>query len=208
MDTESRHQCLIYEGSPSGQMPALAALIRQKLAENYRCLYLNSPPMVTDMRFFLSAAGVNVVDEVVETNLVLSSEPAVSSDGNFDVDLMIRKLEESIEQALDDGYKGLFATGDMTWEFGSKESYSKLLRYEWRLERLFHKRPELCGICQYHSDTLPREVMRKGLLSHTTLFINETLSRINQHYTQSESLAEEASANSELDGAIANLLKG
>jgi len=207
MGLESRHQCLIYEGAPSQQLPALAALIRQKLAENYRCFYLNSPAMVESMCSSLAVTGVDIAHEVAKTSLVLTSETAVSANGIFDADLMIHKLEDALDQALKNGYQGLFATGDMTWEFGPKESFSKLLEYEWQLEKLFRKRHELCGICQYHSDTLPRDAMRKGLLSHPVIFINETLSRINQYYTPSELFDEQAAANSELDVAITGLLK-
>jgi hypothetical protein len=46
MQQLSRHQCLIYRGSPAQQLAALAALMRRKLGERHRCLFLNSVPMV------------------------------------------------------------------------------------------------------------------------------------------------------------------
>ena len=166
MEDESRHQCLIYEGAPSTQLPVLAAVMHRKLEEGHRCFYLNSPPMVAGMRSCLAAKGLDIVSEITRARLVLSSEPAVAADGSFNIDLMLHKIEDALDQALDDGYKGLFAAGDMTWEFGPKKDFAKLMEYEWRLEKLFQKRQELCGICQYHQDTLPREVVRQGLLTH------------------------------------------
>lgn len=57
-----------------------------------------------------------------------------------------------------------------------------------------------------HQDTLPQEVMRQGLLAHTTVVINETLSRINPHYLRSkQQLAESNIKTSELDELIATL---
>jgi MEDS: MEthanogen/methylotroph, DcmR Sensory domain len=91
-----------------------------------------------------------------------------------------------VDQALNEGYAGLWATGDMSWEFGPKKDFSKLLAYEWRLEELFSKHPTLCGICQYHKDTLPREIAHQGLLTHQAIFINDTLSRLNPHYVGRE----------------------
>jgi hypothetical protein len=202
MESVSRHQCLIYEGSPLQQLPALAAVIQQKLRENFRCLYLNSPSMVAGMRSCLETLKVDVANEVTKTRLVLSPDPVTSADGGFDVDLMIRNLGDAVEQSLKDGYAGLFATGDMTWEFGAKENFTKLLEYEWKLEKMFHKQPHLCGICQYHQDTLPREVMRQGLLSHRAVFVNETLARVNEYYSDSVSGAEEASKDPELDNEL------
>ncbi len=185
MERESRHQCLIYEGPPSQQLPALAAMIKRKLDEGYRCLYLNSRPMVAGIRSILSAMDVNVESNVARASLVLSSESITSADGGFDVDMMLDKLEDALDQALNDGYKGLWATGDMTWEFGSKKNFAKLMEYEYRLETLMQKRPELSGICQYHQDTLPHEVPGQALLTHPVIFVNETLSRINLNYVPS-----------------------
>jgi hypothetical protein len=178
----SRHQCLIYKGSPARHLPALAALIRQKLNERNRCLYLDSPPMIAGMRSYLAAAGVDVAREVGKGSLVLSSDQDHLEDGHFHADRMLEGLEAAVHQALSEGYEGLWATGDMTWEFGSKDEMSKLLEYEWKLEDLFRRQPSLSGICQYHMDTLPQDAVRDGLRSHQTIFINETLSRLNPHH--------------------------
>ena len=43
-----------------------------------------------------------------------------------------------------------------------------------------------CGVCQYHADTLPAQAVGQGLLTHPSLFINETLSRVNPHYVPRE----------------------
>lgn len=67
-NTSPRHQCLIYEGSPSRHLRALAALIRQKLTENVRCLYLNSPVMVAGIRCYLAAVGIDIAHELATTS--------------------------------------------------------------------------------------------------------------------------------------------
>lgn len=158
--------------------------MRQMLRANYRCLYLNSPAMVAGMASYLAAQGIDVAHEVSKNSLVLSSDQSQLSGGNFDVEEMIGKLEDAIVQALRDGYKGLWATGDMSWEFGSERNLQKLLRYERELEELFRRQPLLCGICQYHGDLLPHEILRQSLLTHRAVFINETLSRINPQYAE------------------------
>jgi len=181
MELESRHQCLVYEGPPSKQLSVLAGIIKCKLDEGYRCLYLNSTPMVAGMRSTLASLGINVAVEIAKARLVLSSEP-VTSGGDFNSEVMLGKLEDSLNQAINDGYKGLWASGDMTWEFGPVKNFSKLMEYELGLEKLFHSRKELCGICQYHKDTLPQDAMRQGLLIHSHMIVNETLSLVNPNY--------------------------
>ncbi|MBK7362018.1 MAG: MEDS domain-containing protein [Micavibrio sp.] len=100
------------------QLPAIAAIIHQKLRENYRCLYLNSPQMVTDLRSTLGGIGMDVEKEIKSGRLILSSESTLQADGTFDPDLMLQKLEDLLDAALSDGYQGLWASGDMTYEFG------------------------------------------------------------------------------------------
>jgi hypothetical protein len=207
MNSLPRHQCLIYKGSPSLQLSAIAALVRQKMNENYRCLYLNSPVMVAGMRCYLAAAGIDVTYEAGKASLVLSSDLGHLVEGRFDVDRMMRTLEDAIEQALKDGYKGLWATGDMTWELGPEKDFSKLVEYERRLEELFQRHPALGGICQYHADTLPDRVLRQGLVSHPSIFVNETLSHINPNYLRADSYSDQAAMNPELKSVINQLCR-
>jgi hypothetical protein len=109
--------------------------------------------------------------------------------GRFDVDGMIDNLANALRQALSDGYAGLWASGDMTWEMGPDKDFSRLLEYEQRLEEFFQAHPEMSGLCQYHASTLPSEALRHGLLGHRSLFINDTLSLLNPHYQAAASAA-------------------
>lgn len=202
-----RHQCIIYDGPPSRILPALVATIRSNLRANMRCIYMNSPAMVAGLRSGLYAAGTDVERELTRGALVLDSDSAHLVDGRFEVSRMLDSLETAVQAALADGYVGLFATGDMTWEFGPENDLSKLLHYEWGLEQLFHRQPALSGICQYHRDLLPREAVREGVVSHASLFINETISRLNPHYVQAQAPDERmAAARPVLDDALAVLL--
>ena len=106
-----RHHCLIYAGSPSGQLAGLARTIREKLNANFRCMYFNTKPMVAGMRSYLAAEGVDVVRQIEKTALVLSSDQAHLVDGAFVPKRMLIMLDESIEDALDDGFAGLWASG-------------------------------------------------------------------------------------------------
>jgi hypothetical protein len=205
MEPESRHQCIIYEGSPSKKLPVLAAIIQRKLDEGYRCLYLNSAPMVAGMASTLAAMGTDIATEIAKARLILSSEP-VSTGMDFNCKMLLDSLEDFLNQAIKDGYKGLWASGDMTWEFGPAKDFSKLMEYELGLEELFSKRKELCGVCQYHQDTLPQDAMRKSLLVHPGIVISETLTRINPHYLRSADSANQ-NTNPKLDEMIAALCR-
>jgi hypothetical protein len=185
MSVLPRHQCLIYDGSPAKMLPVIAAQVRDKLNEKFKCLYLNSPAMVAGMKSYLYAAGVNVREAEADGSLILSSEPSPLKARQFDVQQMLDKLEQLVNLSLNEGYCGLWATGDMSWEMGTDRDLKRLLEYEWKLEQLFEKYPGLSGICQYHADTLPRDLVCHSLLVHPAIFINDTLARANSSYIPS-----------------------
>ena len=179
-----RHQCLIYRGAPSRQLASLALHIRRRLAENFRCLYLNSPAMVDGIRAYLTSSGLNVSEAVVEGRLILSSGQDHLVDDAFDPVHMLSLLQQTHDAALKDGYAGLFATGDMAWEFGPAADYSKLEEYERALEQFMQTHPTMCGVCQYHADVLPGEALQSGLTVHPGIYESETRSsRVNPRYT-------------------------
>ena len=138
--------------------------------------------MVAGIRSYLAAAGVDVEEQTKRGALVLSSGQEHLVNGNFDIDRMLHLVTDAVDAAQDAGYAYLGASGDMTWEFGNENNFRKLVDYECRLERAFRERPTLCGVCQYHIDTLPPEVIRQAIYTHPAIYINETLSRINPYY--------------------------
>ncbi len=94
----------------------------------------------------------------------------------------------------------------MTWEFGPEKDFSKLLKYELELEEVFSRRQGLCGVCQYHRDTLPHDVLRNGLISHRGVVVSETISRINPHYLKSD-WSTDLTASAKLDEMISALCR-
>ena len=178
-----RHRCLIYEGSPSVHLQGLAALFKIHLEAGRRCLYLNTAQMVGEMSRILAAYGVDVAKESKRGALILSSDQTHLKAGVFDPERMLRILEDSVKQALEDGFKGLFASGDMTFEFGPERNFSKLVEYEVALEELFQKYPALYGICQYHRDTLEPDQALSALQTHRAVYHNDTLALLNPWYS-------------------------
>jgi hypothetical protein len=200
-----RHQCVVYKGSPSRCLRALSGSIQKKLLANYRCLYLNSPTMIAGLRSYLLLAGTLVTKEMSKGSLVLSSSNDHLAGGRFDCGRMLARLEQAVHEALQDGYTGLWATGDMSWQFGAERDFSKLLEYEWRLNELFHRYPALSGVCEYQADSLPYDVLRQGLLTHPSLYVSDTRSRTNPHYVRPEAYTAQALTEPALDHTIRRL---
>ena len=177
--SSARHQCLIYQGTPARHLDAISARIVQELKARKRCLFLNNPAMVASIRSYLAGRGLDVNSEMRRGALALTSDHDHLIDGRFDGERMLRRLKQAVGDALNDGYVGLFATGDMSWEFGPERDFDRLLDYESGLEELMVQEPALSGICQYQADSLPEGAVRDGFYTHRTVFLNDTLSRIN-----------------------------
>jgi hypothetical protein len=178
-----RHQGFMYNGSPSHQIPMIAAVIKAKLEQKHRCMYLNSKRMVAELRTRLAQIGVDVVGETAKDSLVLSSHLSHLSDNQtFDIERMLAMLEDALNQTLRDGYAGLWTSGDVAWEFGPKGDFEQIAEYEMRLEDFLCSHAEISGICQYHAGVLPPDAMRAGREMHPSLFINESDSRLNPAY--------------------------
>lgn len=185
----SRHKCLVYEGHPREQLPIVVPLLLNGLRDRYRCLYLGSPEMVELVEAELALRGLDVGAELRRGALLLSSDRGHLQNGVFDPRAMIAMLRDSIGQAVQDGFTGLCATGDMAWELGGDENLGRLLEYEALLEKLFPELP-LTGICQYRRDALPAAAIQDALLAHRSIHIGPRACGDNLFYIPPEVLLE------------------
>lgn len=179
---DPRHKCMIYDGAPSSHLASLAQTIQERLTAGYRCLYLNSPPMVAGIRWQLVSAGLDLDKEIKRGALLLSSDQEHLVDGKFDSGRLLGSLDSALQRALADGYVGLWAAGDMTWEFGSEANLTKLLDYERQLEAYMENNVGLCGVCLYHRDSLPAHAIQTALKTHRALYVSASLSQLNPLY--------------------------
>lgn len=179
---QSGHACMIYGGSSDRHLPSIAAVMREKLGLGHRCMYFNSPEMISELQWQLTSLGVDVQLELEAGRVVLTSERPHLRDGLFNMEMMLQTLEEAFHGAINNGYAGLWTSGDMGWEFGPGQDFSKLREYELRLHEFFSKHPEYSGICQYHGPSLPSQVLNDALQTHPTIFLSKTMSIPNLLY--------------------------
>jgi DcmR-like sensory protein len=147
--------------------------------------------MVAGIRSYLAAGGLNVRKAIENRALILTSDQSHLKEGRFDADSMLKLLSEAVAEALEDGYHGLWASGDMSWELGGGAEFEVLLKYERGLEDLFIKQPALSGICQYHQELLPVEAVKAAVYTHRSIYVNQTLSRLNPYYVQPDAPIDE-----------------
>jgi len=186
----SRHKCLIYDGDPSEQLAVVVPLLVDGLEDNWRCLYLGSPDAASMVDSALTSRGVDTAAATRRGALAFSSDRSHLVGGRFDPGAMVDGLRAAIDDAVNEGFGGLCATGDMRWELGADENFDLLLEYEARLEQVFRERP-LRGICQYHRSMVPTHALRDALMTHRAAYLGERLNSDNLFYVPPEVLLAE-----------------
>jgi hypothetical protein len=177
----SRHKCLIYDGNPLEQLPIVVPFLADALKRSRRAVYLGPPEMIAMVGSGLTLWGVDTTQEIRRDALLLSSNRSYLGGGRFDPAEMVDTIRRLVAKALADGFQGVAASGDMMWELGSEQNFSRLLEYEWRLDELFSELP-LEGLCQYRRGAVPSGSLRHALLTHRSAYIGTALCKVNPFY--------------------------
>lgn len=188
MALRARHMCMIYSGRPASLLARIIPLIIERIEKNDRVLIFANPGMVATAKRSLVFAGLDLEEEVAKGSVSFTSERPLNKANGFDPSRLIKHLSSAVDNAVRDGYNGLWVSGDMTWVFGEERNLKRLLDYEWELEKLLQRKPALSGVFQYHQNTLPLHVLGDALLTQPATYLNHTLHRVNPFFIPSESL--------------------
>ena len=165
---EGDHVCTLYS-SREEQFEAAVQYIRGGLARGERCLYVCCEHSCDELRVALKNAGIDAeAEEARGALLLLTKEQGHLSGGSFDPDRMIEMLQTAVKNALDDGFTGLCAAGDMTWILDGARGTERFVEYEARLNR-FYEANHALGLCQYNVRTMPPEVLEHCLATHAVI---------------------------------------
>src|SRR5512133_1819589 len=127
------HICTLYE-SPEEQLRAAVEYIIGGFSRGERCLYVCGEHTPDQLRAALREKGVDVgAAENRGALLLVTKKEAHLAGGYFDPDKMISLLQAAVKSALDDGFTGLCAAGDMSWVLDQKPGTAHLAEYESRL---------------------------------------------------------------------------
>lgn len=175
------HVCTLYL-TPEEQMKAAVEYIRGGLERGERCLYVCGEHTPAEFRAGLRAAGIEVEKEEARGALVLVTKHEAHLQGaSFDPDRMIALLEAAVKSALDAGFAGLCAAGDMTWIRDGAPGTEKLAEYEARLNR-FYAANKALGLCLYNKRTLSPAVLDDCMATHAVVRIEGPILLTNPFY--------------------------
>jgi signal transduction histidine kinase len=167
------HLCLIYEGDPAEQMPALLPYIKQTLESAEQFVYVADDQTVDELRTCLAGAGIDVAAAESSSALLLWTRNEWRQPGDLESERKAAQVRAILRDGLDRGFKGVNFAVEMTWTLGPDIDVEKLRYWEAFINTVFT--PETAGriVCQYSRKRLPPEVVRSALSTHPTAIIDQ-----------------------------------
>lgn len=182
------HACMLYT-TPEQQLVAATEYIRAGLSRGERCLFICVEHDVPTFRSALEKAGIDAAAEEQRGALVLlTKEEGHLQGGSFDPARMIHTLDVAVKNALDAGFTGLCAGGDMSWILEDPASADRLAEYEAQLNHFYRDKRAL-GLCLYNRRTIPPAVIDHGIATHPLIHMEGPILLSNPFYEEPEQAA-------------------
>ena len=177
------HVCALFL-TPEQQLQAAIEYIKEGLMRGERCLYVCGEHPVEVFKNTLRSAGIDVeAEEKRGALMVITKHEGHLNGGSFDPDKMISMLESAVKGALDSGFTGLCAAGDMNWVNDGAPGTNRLAEYESRLNR-FYSTHKALGLCQYNRKTLPARFLDDCMATHKHVRIDGPILLENPFYEE------------------------
>ncbi|HEY6844360.1 MAG TPA: MEDS domain-containing protein [Thermoanaerobaculia bacterium] len=159
------HVCTLYS-TREEQMAAAVEYIRGGLSRGERCLYVVGEHTPDEFRDGLRQAGIDVEAEEARGALILiTKHDGHLKGGTFSTNKMIHMLHAAVKEALDAGFAGLCAAGDMSWLLDEAPGSEQIAEYEAKLNAFYPSQRAL-GLCLYNRAKLPPETLDHGMATH------------------------------------------
>ena len=195
------HICTLYS-TRDEQLVAAIAYLRGGLSRGERCLYVCCEHTPDEFRAGLREAGIDVdAEEARGALLLLTKHDGHLKGGSFDPDKMITMLHGAVKDALDSGFAGLCAAGDMSWLLDEADGSEKIAEYEARLNA-FYPSSRALGLCLYNRSKLPAATLDHGLATHPHVRLDGNLLLDNPFYEPPHEAAQRSSDGSSLPGKL------
>lgn len=195
------HVCALYS-SREEQLAAAIDYIRGGLSRGERCLYVCCEHTPDEFRAALHDAGIDVeAEEARGALLLLTKHEGHLEGGLFDPDKMITMLHAAVKNALDAGFAGLCAAGDMSWLLDEADGSERIAEYEARLNA-FYPSSRALGLCLYNRNRLPAATLDHGLATHPHVRIDGNILLENPFYEDPAYAASRTSNGKGLAGKL------
>lgn len=147
------HAAIFYK-TRTEQLNAVIPFIAIGLERNERCLYIAEDHTTSEICRHLQEFGVDVVEAQKSGALkVVTKHETYLRHGVFQPDKMIGDIRDAVQAALDAGYAGLRASGELSWALDLPSALAQMIQYEEALDEHFYSK--FAALCQYDETRYP-----------------------------------------------------
>lgn len=153
------HAALFYR-TKAEQFDAVIPFMAIGLERNERCLYIAEDNTPAEICGKLQEFGVDVVKAQKSGALsVVTKHETYLRHGAFQPDKMITDLCNAVQMAVDQGFRGLRASGELSWALDLPSALAQMVKYEEDLEKHFYSK--FAALCQYDQTRFPDHLIER-----------------------------------------------
>ena len=198
------HACTLYN-SEEERLSAAIQFIRDGLAWHERCVYVCCDQETDGFRAALQSAGIDVAAEEARGAVVLlTKSDAHLNGGSFDPAGVIAILNAAVQGALNSGFAGLRAAGDMSWLLDEAPGSERLAEYEALLNQ-FCSNNRVIVLCQYNRRALPAGTLDHCLATHPWVRMDGPILLSNPFYEPLETAIGRIAAPGDVERKLGHL---
>jgi hypothetical protein len=158
------HLCLPFETN-SEKLDAVASFLIDGLTQGKRCLFVGTAEELAELGEPLEQAGICTSRALSRRRIVfMTREEAYLSDGGFNGDVVLDRIERHVRDAVADGFTGLYATGELVY-IPADDDWRRIVRYEAQINETFARLP-LVAMCRYPRSVVPADRVQDVLRTH------------------------------------------
>ena len=203
---QGQHICVLFE-TEQEHLAVAAGYIADGLRSGEQCLYGgHSAQALRQFHGALEDEGIDTAATIRRGALLTGTTGQLHlAGGTFDSERMLGLLNEAVETALNSGYKGLRACGDMSWLLDHPEAEEQVLQYESLLNGFFSG-ARASGMCLYDRRRLSARLVDHGIATHPTVVVEGEHTR-NPFYESPASAARRSPGQRKAINAKINALR-
>jgi PAS domain S-box-containing protein len=198
------HLCCMYE-TEEEHRAILTPFIREGLKQKDKVIYIVDVRTAETVFGYLDREGFDTAGYISTGQLVVAdSRDTYVREDRFDPDSMLELLHRETEKALNEGFRALRVTGEMSWALRGLPGSERLMEYEGKLNQFFPNNSAI-GLCQYDMRSFEPEVLLDVLATHPIAIVRNK-SYDNMYYVPPEEfLGDGNKAGAELERRLKNL---
>lgn len=153
------HAALFYR-TKEEQLGIAIPFIAIGLGRNEKCLYIAEDNAPSQIRRKLEELGVDVKEAEKKGALsIVTKRETYLRHGAFEPDKMIGDLCDAVQAAMDAGFTGLRAAGELSWALDLPSALAQMIQYEEGLDEHFHSK--FAALCQYDESRFPSYIVER-----------------------------------------------